>query len=332
MYLYQQSPQARQPDWNHTDSVEVLFVVQQQELYWFTFINREMLCDSTQNRRSCLSSLSQINMEEPVNQRCHMTWRFQFNVIKPMLWNPTGNALTFSLTRPALYLLRCLGDLKLFVLKYKVVDNFAHDISSSTDIFVFFCHSWWDTASNTWTLFVFASLPDGANLFPLLFAPLLSPSSTDWDQWVVLFRTLLSRPFLFFMTLNIGRQLWLWYVALFFMTCPDMAVISTYCKLLCHTWWSRVYVCAHMCVLIDCVCLVVLLQAVQDLLISKLHPQGRSVSCKSYNCSPTLSPSFCNLKINSRRKRLLSPGFGKFLIFFFLSLSLKTMHFRVIFH
>lgn len=129
-----------------------------------------------------------------------------------------------------------------------------------------------------------------------------------------LFRTLWSKPFLFFTTLNIGRQPWLWYDALFFMMFPDMAVISTYCKLLCHMWWSRVCVCARMCVLIDCVCLIVLLQAVQDLLISTLHPQCRSVSCKYYNCSPTLSPSFCNLKMNSRRKHFLSPGFRKFLI------------------
>lgn len=37
---------------------------------------------------------------------------------------------------------------------------------------------------------------------------------------------------------EVSRRLWLWSVALFSMTCPGVAVISTYCKLLCHMWWS----------------------------------------------------------------------------------------------
>lgn len=168
-----------------------------------------------------------------------------------------------------------------FFLKYKGVDNFAHDISSSTDIFVFFCHCLQHLNivclcfSSRWC----------KPVDPLLHTFTFSIIHRVGPVSHVLFRTLLSKPFLFFTT-HIGRQLWLWYVALFFMTCPVMAVISTYCKLLCHTWWLRAYVCA----LIDSVCLIVLLQAVQDLLISKLHPRCCSVSCKSYSCSPTLSP------------------------------------------
>lgn len=256
MYMYQQSPQAWQQDRNHTDSVEVLFVIQQQELYRFTFINREMSCDSTQNRRS-LSSLSQIKMEVLVNQTCHMTWGFQFDVI--MLWNPTGNALNISLTGPSLYLLCCLGDLKLFVLKscwqfsswhLFIYNHFPNTHKCSRKHFCVFqsvlmrcCLQHLNPVclcfSSRWCKLV----PPPLHTFTVSLIHRLGPVSH------VLFRTLLSKPFLFFTTLNIGRQLWLWYVALFFMTCPDMAVISTYCKLLCRTWWSRVYMCvrAHVC-------------------------------------------------------------------------------------
>lgn len=242
MYMDQQSPQAWQPDLNHTDSVEVLFVVQRQELYWFTFINREMSCDSTQNRKSCLSSLSWIYMEVPVNETCHLTWRFQFVVIKPMLWNPTGNALTFF---------------------FNQTSSVLTTLSRWPEAFCFKIQGCWQFCS--WHLFFYNHFPNVHKCSRKHFCVVLSVLmrhclqhlnlvclcfSSRWGKLVppplhtftvsiihrlgpvshVLFRTLLSKPFLFFTTLNIGRQLWLRYVALFFMTCPDMAVISTYCK------------------------------------------------------------------------------------------------------
>lgn len=107
------------------------------------------------------------------------------------------------------------------------------------------------------TSYFFVSLSDGDNLLPILrtLAPTQSSSAESGDQWVIFNLSAATKapqpfwawenssdqsfsvPFLY-RIVEVSRRLWLWSVALFSMTCPAVVVISTYCKLLRHMWWS----------------------------------------------------------------------------------------------